>query len=179
MFASDAHEALDQDVAHEILRCDRRRLTLECLRQRLNPISLRTLSERVAELETGESPPPRDLRKSVYVSLHQTHLPKLEDVGVVEYDKQSKEVVLAKHARAFDPYIDVTNPFGITWGIYYRTLGIAGLGTTILAEIGLPVIGSLDPLPIATVFMFVFAFSTAYQVWKGRWYYLRALFAGS
>jgi hypothetical protein len=73
---------IDPREIHDVLRNDRRRLTLQYLKQRLEPVEVRELSERVAELEIGESPPPRDIRKSVYNALNQTHLPKLRWVSL-------------------------------------------------------------------------------------------------
>jgi hypothetical protein len=77
---------LDEGDIHDVLRNERRRHTLELLRDNGETSSVRDLSEEVAALETGESPPPRNIRQSVYVSLHQTHLPKLDDLGIAVYD---------------------------------------------------------------------------------------------
>jgi hypothetical protein len=60
---------------------------------------VRDLSEAVATLETAEDPPPRNKRQSVYVSLHQTHLPKLHELGIVTYDADSKAVTLSESAH--------------------------------------------------------------------------------
>lgn len=177
MFAATAQTDFEPHDAHEILKNDRRRLTLQCLRKYLEPVSLRTLSERVAALEDGESPPPRDLRKSVYVSLHQTHLPKLAEIGVVDYDKSSKEIALCKRARHISPYMNESPGLGITWESYYRTLGVVGLVLVVLAEIGVPPLAGVDSLLITTVMLFVLMLSMAYQLWKRRWIYLCALFA--
>ena len=66
---------------HDVLSNERRQKVLELLRDNGHDGSMtaRELSERIAEHETGESPPPRNIRQSAYVSLHQTHLPKLDE----------------------------------------------------------------------------------------------------
>ncbi len=56
--------------------------------------ALSDLAEEIAAAETGERPPPRNKRQSVYVTLHQTHLPKLADHGVVDYDSERKTVTV-------------------------------------------------------------------------------------
>lgn len=168
-------DRMEQNATHEILKSDRRRAALEYMRQQLEPVSLRTLSEQVAAREAGESPPPRDLRKSVYVSLHQTHLPKLDDVGVVDYDKDRKQIALSERARDVDPYLDMITRFGVTWSTYYRTLGVVALLSIVVAEVGAVLGGGVEPLLVATVFLFAFTLSIGYQVWARRWFYLRAL----
>lgn len=160
---------------HDILRNDRRRKVLKELQRRLEPISLRELSERIATLETGEQPPPRNVRQSVYNSLHQTHLPKLDEKGILEYDKDRKTVSLREPARQVDLYMEVVTRYGITWAGYYRTLGVAALFAVVAAEVGALVLGSLPTLAIASVFLAVFAVSTAYQLWNRRWFYLRSM----
>ena len=76
-------DTLESSQIHDILRNDRRRLAIKCLRENEGTLSVRDLSEDVASRETGERPAPRDKRRSVYVSLHQTHLPKLDDLEIV------------------------------------------------------------------------------------------------
>lgn len=166
---------IDPEVIHDVLRNDRRRRTLQYLKQRLEPTSLRKLSEKLAEWEADERPAPRDLRQSVYNSLYQTHLPKLKDVGIVEYDKDRKMVSLTERARDVDLYMDIATGFGVTWSTYYRTLGVLGFIGIVLAESELAFIPDVQPLLIATVFLFVLALSTAYQLWQRRWFYLRSL----
>lgn len=47
-------------------------------------LTARELSERIIAEETGESPPPRNIRQSAYVELHETQLLKLDDLEIVE-----------------------------------------------------------------------------------------------
>lgn len=166
---------LDRTEVHEILRNNRRRAIVEILRETVGAISLRRLSELIAERETGESPPPRGQRESVYNSLHQTHLPKLDDWGVVAYDSDRKTIHLEEGAREVYVQMEVISWFGITWADYYRSLGVVGLTTIVAAELGVPVLASSEPLFIATLFLILFAVSIARQLWLNRWLYLRAL----
>ncbi|HKL29078.1 MAG TPA: ArsR family transcriptional regulator [Natrialbaceae archaeon] len=46
-------------------------------------------------------------RKSVHTSLYQSHLPKLQDAGVVEYDRRSGSVILTDVIDTIRPYLDV------------------------------------------------------------------------
>ncbi|MFW6384520.1 MAG: DUF7344 domain-containing protein [Halodesulfurarchaeum sp.] len=47
-------------------------------------------------------------RKSVHTSLYQSHLPKLQSAGVVEYDRRSGSVTLTDAIEAIRPYLDVS-----------------------------------------------------------------------
>ncbi|WP_254832220.1 DUF7344 domain-containing protein [Haloglomus salinum] len=169
------NNGIDRGEVHEILRNDRRRATVEVLRAKLGSVSLRNLSEAIAEREAGESPPPRKVRQSVYNSLHQTHLPKLDERGVIEYDRDRKTVQLEEGARHVYVHMEVVNEYGITWADYYRSLGVLALMTVVAAGLGTPFLSSVEPMLIASVFLVLFALSTARQLWVNRWLYLRAL----
>lgn len=172
--ASTSSGSIDPGEVHDILRNDRRRRVIKQLQQQLEPVSLRELSERIAEHESGESPAPRKLRESVYNSLHQTHLPKLDDRGIIEYDKDRKTVRLRDGARHIDVYMEVVTKYGITWATFYRTLGVLALVGVVAVRAGVPVISDIPTLAWATVFLGIFAVATSYQLWSRRWFYLRS-----
>jgi hypothetical protein len=155
---------LDAGQIHDILRNDRRRLALRCLRESGGTLSVRDLSEEVATRETGESPAPRDKRRSVYVSLHQTHLPKLDDLGIVEYDTETKEVHLRDRAAEITTYMEVVPRYGITWAEYYLVLGILGFGTVLAASTGTPLLGAIGAPIVAAGYLLILAGSAAYHV---------------
>ncbi|QCJ46666.1 MULTISPECIES: DUF7344 domain-containing protein [Haloprofundus] len=160
---------------HTVLSNQRRRVALEHLGSGPGRTTVRELSEVVATAETGESPPPRNVRESVYISLHQTHLPKLHDLGVVDYDRERKEIRLLEGARDVDLYMEVVTKHGITWGEYYRGLGVLSLLTVVAASIGVPGLSLAAPVLWASAFLALFACSTLYQLWARRWQVFRAL----
>jgi len=178
MQALRQEEEIDPREIHDILRNGRRRKVLKQLQRRVEPVSLRELSEQIAALETGESPPPRNVRQSVYNSLHQTHLPKLDGKGVIEYDEDRKTVTLRNPARQVDLYMEVLTRYGITWAGYYRTLGVLALFAVVATNVDALVLGGVPTLAVASAFLAVFAVSTAYQLWNRRWFYLRSLLSG-
>lgn len=164
-----ATHATEQDLEatdiHDVLRNDRRRLTLKCL-QEADPagITVRELSERVATMETDEDPAPRNKRQSVYVSLHQTHLPKLDRLGIVGYDADAKIVSLADRAEEVTVYMEVVPRYGLSWGEYYVGLGVLGILTTVAVLVGVPGISRLGLTAVAVGFFLVLTGSGAYQV---------------
>lgn len=163
--------ALSEADIHDILRNDRRRNVIKRLQEHGREISLRELSVHIAEIEAGESPPPSDVRNSVYVSLHQTHLPKLDKEGIVEYDNDQKTIVLQESARQVSLYMEVITQYGITWATYYRALGVLALFSVVLVSTDLPLVSVIDPPLCAAFFMLVIVVSTLYQLWSRRWFY--------
>ncbi|MFC4449250.1 DUF7344 domain-containing protein [Halorussus aquaticus] len=116
---SDREGELEPSQIHNVLRNDRRRHVIRHLRDEGGPISVDTLAEHIATVETGESPPPRDVRKSVYVSLHQTHLPKLDELGIVDYDQREQVLELRDRAEEVEVYMEVVSEDNISWATYY------------------------------------------------------------
>jgi len=159
---------LSETEIHNILRNSRRHKTLQYLGTNGGKTTIRDLSEYVAAEETGESPPPRDVRKAVYVSLHQTHLPMLDDKGVIEYNRSNNEVTLLDSARDIQPYIEVVTKYGITWEEFYRNLGIVALVIIIASSVGVPVVSWSDPALWSGLFLALFVVSVAYRVGTTR-----------
>lgn len=163
---SEEGAPLDEGEIHDILRNDRRREVIEFLFEHDRRTTIRELSEHIAAIESGEDPPPRNVRQSVYVSLHQTHLPKLEGLGVVDYDTDSKDIELRDQAelvathmgqtggREPDPLIPVYVVLGAL-GILLTAVGIAGDGSTLGLATGVWVL----PLFVAVVAL------AGYQLW--------------
>lgn len=63
-------------------------------------------------------------RKSVYVSLMQTHLPRLEKEGVVRYNRNMGKIVLINLPEDLKLYAETVGKFDIPWSIYYLSLSI-------------------------------------------------------
>lgn len=113
---------LTNDDVFEILSNARRRRVIFLLHTAREPMELGELAEQIATAELGE-PPDQDQYKRLYISLYQTHLPKLEEHGVVEYDTESKLVTLTERVQ---PLIDVfrVDEDEPSWWKYYALLAI-------------------------------------------------------
>lgn len=169
--------SLPEPTVYEILANPRRRGTIRHLTATAagRVVSLGDLAAAIAVEETDQSPPPRACRESVYNSLHQTHLPKLDELGVLEYDREARAVRIRDSAREVDRHMRRSMPHGPRWEEYYRGLGIAALLVVIASLAGVPAAEAVDPLLLASGFLVLFALSAAYQLWSVRWY-LRQLF---
>lgn len=47
-------------------------------------------------------------RQRVYIALYQSHLPKLDEFGVIEYDRSRGHIERTALAKQLDPYLDLT-----------------------------------------------------------------------
>ncbi|NGM70741.1 hypothetical protein G6M89_17300 [Natronolimnobius sp. AArcel1] len=168
---------IPEEQIYEILANRRRRETIRELMysSEAAPMSLHQLSKEVAARETGETPPPSKLRESVYNSLHQTHLPKLHELGIVQYDRDSRTVQLHERAHDVDQYMAVEAGYGITWSEVYRTLGVLSLTVLLAALLEAPAVSAVDPLLWSAVFLVAFTIAISGQLWTNRWQIARAL----
>lgn len=154
---------------HDVLRNERRTQVLKHLQQKQETVTLRELSEQLAALETGEMPPPRNIRESAYNSLHQVHLPKLDEFGIVEYQQNRKLVSLADGYSQVDLYMEAVSGDDVTWATYYWVLGVLALGIVVLSSVGAVAFAVLSVPMWAVLFFCLFAVSALYHTWKGKW----------
>lgn len=137
--AKPPSEDLEAEDIHDVLSNRRRRLVMGVLQEE-GQASVRELSERIGAIESGENPPPRKVKQSVYVSLLQTHLPKLDELGIVDYQSQGKTVSLSGGFDDIAVFMETVPKYGISWSEYYTALSFLGLLTLVGAEVGTPVL---------------------------------------
>lgn len=141
-------ESIDRAEIHDVLSNDRRWQVLELLSDE-DPRDLRSLANDIAAAESSESPAPRQIRQSVYVTLHQNHLPKLDSLDIVEYDDTSKLVALGDRADEIDGYLDVVEREHLSGDEYQLGIVVLGLVTTLASAIGAPILATLQPVTYA------------------------------
>ena len=119
---SPEQETLSEDLIFDVLKNRRRRYTLHYLKQQDRPVELSELAEQVAawENDTTVEGLSANERKSVYTSLYQTHLPKLADAGIVDYNQNRGVVELSGNAAQLEGYLRPQDEF--PWIRYYLAL---------------------------------------------------------
>lgn len=157
---------LSQDAAFEMLSCRRRRYVLHYLKQRDRAVALRDLVTHVAAWENGVSPAEvtYDQRMRVYTALRQSHLPKLDDGGVVSFDADRGTVALTDTASELEVYLDVVPHDDIPWSKYYVGLGILCTGFVAGLWAGVTPFSTIPPLVGAAVVTALFTVSAAFHV---------------
>lgn len=89
---------MSPDDVFGVLANSRRRQVILSLSESDGPVSARDLSVEIAATEELIDPTEvsSEQRTRIYISLLQSHLGQLDDVGAVEYDERSKEVAPTK-----------------------------------------------------------------------------------
>ena len=162
MLASDTQ--LDQNVVFDILSSARRRYAISILNRRDEPMQLTELAEEIAALEadTTVEDLTKQQRKRVYVSLYQTHVPKMEEVGIVSYDGDEGTVTLAGGVDAVDEYLtesDETRP----WYRYYLAVSLGAGGLLLLTVLDVAIFAALPDALVAGATILVFILLAAAQ----------------
>lgn len=120
-----------RDEAFEVLSNRRRRFTLHYLKQNGDDATLSDVAEQVAAWEHGDRQEvSASERKSVYTSLQQFHLPKLDEKGIVEFDQRAGDISLTDAAKRLDIYLEVVDRYELPWSAYYLT--VSAIGTVII-----------------------------------------------
>jgi hypothetical protein len=125
MSKTEDSDTISQNGAYDILSNERRRFVLSYLSRVDGPVELGELAEEIGRWETGSESLSRKERKRVYVSLYQTHIPRLADAGVIEYDSETGLVRLVERARDIGRYVGKPTE-DREWPIYYLTVVVAG-----------------------------------------------------
>ncbi|WP_227352766.1 DUF7344 domain-containing protein [Haladaptatus salinisoli] len=131
-------QELSEDLIFDVLKNRRRRYTLHYLKQQGRPVELSELAEQVAawEHDTTVEGLSANERKSVYTSLYQTHLPKLADAGIVEYNQSRGVVELSENAAQLEGYLRPQDEF--PWIRYYLGLAIVSAILVLADFLGIP-----------------------------------------
>jgi hypothetical protein len=130
------YSKLPMSAIFGILKNDRRRWILEVLKKD-GKLSIRSLSEKIARIEAGVEEPNSGVRKSVYVSLLQTHIPKMESLKILNYDREKDSIERLPSAQNFDIYIETVNKGDIPWNQFYLGISTLAIFGSIIIYLGL------------------------------------------
>ncbi|RDI69625.1 DUF7344 domain-containing protein [Halopelagius longus] len=142
---------LSKDELFRILSNSRRRYIIYYLHEEGDEMSLKELAARIAAVENGTAVEDvtDEERQRVYISLYQTHLPKLEEAGIVSYDDEERMVELTPQTAQEGFFWMHDEEPSRSWATYYAILGAVGWILIAAREFALPVFASLPWLAIA------------------------------
>ena len=168
-----ADDDLSSDVVYSLLADKRRRYTLHYLKQRREPAPVRDVAEQVAAWENGK--PIEEItsqeRKRVYIALYQSHLPTLDEEGVVEYDAERGMVELSASMADREVYLEVVPAGNVPWSFFWVGLVAADAVVLGLAWLDVYPFDLLSDLTWAGVILVTFAaaaFAQTYQFHRMR-----------
>ena len=135
---------LSEDQIYHLLQNERRRYVLRYLHGSDGQESMRDIAEQVAAWENDSTVQAitSSERQRVYIPLYQSHLPKLDEEGIIEYDQSRGTVEKTDMADVLYDYLEPTavaadddedgsDDEQTRWEHYY--LGASGIGVTLLA----------------------------------------------
>lgn len=139
-----------------LLGNDRRLRVVHNLVENETQTTTKALATRIAEAEAERGDVSADdLYKSVYVSLQQTHLPKLADHGIVTYDPETNTVGPGPRLEEAEMYV---NPGGTAESSLPPALALVaggGLLAVVGARFGVPVVSAVEPAVWAALALLV------------------------
>ena len=177
----DEPVALTKDKIFHILQTQRRRHALRYLKEHDTPVEMRDLAEQVAawENDTTVQALASDERQRVYIALYQSHLPKLDEEGIIEYNKSRGIVERGQLADEFDPYLEPTEDADADtdvsetdidiesgddrWFSYYRWATALSAGTFAAAWLNAPLISAASTNALGAFVVGLYAMISAMQ----------------
>ncbi|MFD1596699.1 hypothetical protein ACFR97_14270 [Haloplanus litoreus] len=163
-------DGLSKDTIFSMLSNQRRRYVLYHLGRTRETVSLRDLAERIAAWENDV--PISELnykqRKRVYTSLHQTHLPKLDEADIVDYDRDRGTITLADRAAELDGYLEVVGEHDLPWCDFYLGLSAVALIALLATWLNLFPFSLLPNLVLAGVIVVLFAVAAGANSYLAR-----------
>lgn len=166
-------ESLSQDAVFDILSNARRRFVLYYLREAGEPVEMGELAQELAawENETTVDELTKQQRKRVYVSLYQTHIQKLADAGIVNYDHDTGMVELTSGANEIGSYLsmDDTQDERTRWQESYIALALISGALYILVAFEVSVFSLISDLQIGIAIILAFlVLATAHYLYSRR-----------
>ncbi len=126
---------VSEDELFEVLANQRRRFAVHLLKREEESMEIGRMAEQIAAWENDVSMAEitGTERKRVYTALQQSHLPKMDQAGVVEFNKSRGVIAPTPALQDVDLYLDVVEGKEIPWSEYY--LGLSGVAAALTAAV--------------------------------------------
>ena len=108
---------LSKGEIFDVLRNQRRRFVLQYLKRKGEPVELGDLATQVAswEYRTPCDEVSSEQRKRVYTTLQQTHLSKMHDAGIVDYDSDAGLINSTDQTADLNVYLEIVPGSELPW----------------------------------------------------------------
>lgn len=166
--SQEADRGLEAEL-FEVLSNQRRRFAVYAVSGE-EEVKLGTLAERIAAWENEQ---PLDQvtsaeRKRVYTALQQSHLPRLAEAGLVDYDDRAGIVRPRPEIEEYDVYMEVVGGREIPWNQYYLGLSGVGVAVTLAVWLGAWPFAALPDVAWMTAIVVAFTVSAAAHTYLSR-----------
>ncbi|SMO85008.1 DUF7344 domain-containing protein [Halorubrum cibi] len=132
---SDVGVDISDDELFDVLANQRRRFAVHLLKREEETMKIGEMAEQIAAWENGVETVEitGNERKRVYTALQQSHLPKMDRAGVVDFNKNRGVVEPTDALQNIDLYMDVVEGKEIPWSEYY--IGLSGVSLALVAAV--------------------------------------------
>ena len=163
-------EDLSKGEIFDVLQNERRRYVLQYLRRNGGPVNLGQLATQVAAWEYGTTCEgiSKQQRKRVYTTLQQTHLPRMAEVGIVDYDSDDGTIDRTPQTQDLTVYLEIVPGKEFPWREYYLSIGAVSLAIVVTLWVGVYPFTAVSPLIWATLFTVILTVSAGYHTFLGR-----------
>ena len=146
-----------RDELFHVLRNRRRRYAIHHLKHADEPVDIGDLATQIAawENDVSTNAVTSKQRRRVYNALQQTHVPELDDTGLVETER--REVELTERAADLDVYLELVDGRDVPWSEYYLGVGTLGAAVTTVTALNvgpfaaIPDVGAAAFLSVAVL----------------------------
>lgn len=160
-----------KDQIFDVLSSARRRYVIYYLRSQDEPVEITELARQVAawEYDTDPDELTDKQQKRVYVSLYQTHVPKLAQLGIVDYDKERGVVSATRMSRRLDTHLAREEDGEPPWQIAYLLLAAIGAVSLVAAMQDVALFATVDESVLGVVIAVAFAALVGIQLLYQRY----------
>ena len=155
---------LSSDEIFELLSSSRRRRVILYLLKNPGGATLQELAREIAaeENDCAIDDVTKKQQKSVYVSLHQTHISKLSEAGVI--DRGDDRIVPGDRASELAPYFERPGEQH-SWHVYYLLIVVVGGLALVLAYLDVGMFATVENMTVSVAVFIAFAALTVVYAW--------------
>ena len=163
-------EPLSKGDIFEVLRNQRRRYVLQFLKQDDRTVELGDLAQQVAawEYETTLEEVTPEQRKRVYTTLQQTHLPKMDQSGILVFDSDQGVIEPTERTDDLSIYLEIVPGHEFAWRELYLSLGAISCALVAALWGGVYPLTVLSDLAWATVIAVTFTVTAGVHIYHER-----------
>lgn len=159
---------LTLDAILQVTKNQRRRRILRYLEPEDGPVAIGDIAEQLAqqEYDCPNGGPTSTQRKRMYVGIYQGHLPKLDQMGVIEFDKEGRTAELGLHGGRVVRFMNRATGDEQRWPVVY--LAEASLAAVLLmASLYVPTATAVTTLALGVV-VGLLVFTSAWHLYRWR-----------
>ncbi|MFC4247481.1 hypothetical protein ACFOZ7_10790 [Natribaculum luteum] len=161
---------LSKGEIFDLLRNQRRRYVVQYLKQDERPVELGDLAQQVAawEYETTLEGVTPEQRKRVYTTLQQTHLPKMDQAGILTFDSDQGLIQSTDRTRDISIYLEIVPGYEFAWRELYLSLGAISCALVAALWVGVYPLTTVPALAWTALIATTFTLTAAAHIYYER-----------